>query len=66
MSDDVYLKPGEVASIFSVSAKTVSRWAKDGRLPFITTLGGHRRFPESAVRQLAADVETWADGEDQP
>ena len=63
MPDDVYLKPGEVAAVFSVSPKTVSRWAQAGKLPFVTTLGGHRRFPESAVRRLAAKVIDWDAGE---
>ena len=40
-----YLHPAEVADILHVSPKTVSRWAKEGRLPFLKTLGGHRRYP---------------------
>jgi excisionase family DNA binding protein len=35
-----------VADILHVSPKTVSRWAKEGKLPFLKTLGGHRRNPE--------------------
>ncbi len=38
-----YLTPQEVGVIFHVNAKTVSRWAKDGKLPYMRTLGGHRR-----------------------
>jgi excisionase family DNA binding protein len=38
-----YLLPAEVADLLSVSPKTVSRWAKEGKLPFMKTLGGHRR-----------------------
>ena len=34
-------------------AKTVSRWAKEGKLPFLKTLGGHRRYPEAEIRDLA-------------
>ena len=41
-----YLRTGEVAEILSVSPKTVSRWAKEGKLPFLKTLGGHRRTPK--------------------
>jgi excisionase family DNA binding protein len=48
-----YLRTAEVADILHVSPKTVSRWAKEGRLPFLRTLGGHRRYPEAEIRQLA-------------
>jgi len=34
-------------------AQTVSRWAKEGKLPFLKTLGGHRRYPEAEIRDLA-------------
>jgi excisionase family DNA binding protein len=40
-----YLRTAEVADILCVSPKTVSRWAKEGKLPFLKTLGGHRRYP---------------------
>ena len=33
--------------------QTVSRWAKEGKLPFLKTLGGHRRYPEAEIRDLA-------------
>jgi excisionase family DNA binding protein len=48
-----YLHTGEVADILHVSPKTVSRWAKEGKLPFLKTLGGHRRYPEAEIRELA-------------
>ena len=48
-----YLSTGEVAVLLSVSPKTVSRWAKEGKLPFMKTLGGHRRYPEAQIRELA-------------
>lgn len=51
-----YLRTSEVASILQVSPKTVSRWAKEGRLPYMATLGGHRRFPASEIRQLTEDL----------
>lgn len=47
------LTPAEVASIFRVDVKTVSRWAKEGRLTSIRTPGGHYRFAEVEVRTLA-------------
>ena len=48
-----YLRAAEVAGILHVSPKTVSRWAKEGKLPFLKTLGGHRRYPEAEIRKLA-------------
>ncbi len=46
------LTPGEVAELFRVDPKTVTRWAKAGKLSSIRTLGGHRRYWESEVRRL--------------
>ena len=47
-----YLRVGEVAILFHVSPKTVVRWAEDGKLPHIVTLGGHRRFPRATIEAL--------------
>ncbi len=46
------MTPGEVATMFRVDPKTVSRWAESGRIRSIRTPGGHRRFPESEVLAL--------------
>jgi excisionase family DNA binding protein len=46
------LTPAEVAAMFKVDPKTVTRWAKNGKLSSIRTLGGHRRYKESEVRAL--------------
>ena len=51
-----YLLPAEAAELLSVSPKTVSRWAKEGKLPFMKTLGGHRRYPEAQIRQLIEEL----------
>ncbi len=51
------LTPSEVAAIFRVDPKTVTRWAKVGKLSSIRTLGGHRRFRESEVQDLLAEAE---------
>jgi excisionase family DNA binding protein len=45
-----------VAELLLVSPKTVSRWAKEGKLPFMKTLGGHRRYPEAEIRKLAEQL----------
>ncbi len=47
-----YLRAAEVADLLHVSPKTVARWAKEGKLPFMKTLGGHRRYPEAEIREL--------------
>jgi excisionase family DNA binding protein len=46
------LTPAEVAAMFRVDPKTVTRWAQAGKLNAIRTLGGHRRYRESEVRAL--------------
>ena len=53
---DSLLTPSEVASLFRVDPKTVTRWAKAGKLSAVRTLGGHRRYRESEVRNLLAGV----------
>jgi excisionase family DNA binding protein len=50
------LTPAEVATLFRVNPKTVTRWAKAGKLTSIRTLGGHRRFREKEVRDLLAGL----------
>ena len=51
-----HLRTAEVAALLHVHPKTVARWAKPGLLPHQRTLGGHRRFPEVAIRELAAGL----------
>lgn len=55
-SPPAHLRTAEVADILHVSAKTVSRWAIEGKLPFLRTLGGHRRYPEDEIRELAGTL----------
>jgi excisionase family DNA binding protein len=50
------LTPGEVAALFRVDPKTVTRWASAGRIGSIRTPGGHRRFRESEVRSMLASL----------
>jgi excisionase family DNA binding protein len=54
------LTPGEVAALFRVDPKTVTRWATAGRIGSIRTPGGHRRFRESEVKALLAELTTEA------
>jgi excisionase family DNA binding protein len=48
------LTPAEVATMFRVDPKTVTRWAKAGKLTSARTLGGHRRYREREIRELIA------------
>ena len=50
------LTPAEVAAAFRVDPKTVTRWAKSGKLNSIRTLGGHRRYLESEVLDKLSDI----------
>jgi excisionase family DNA binding protein len=51
-NQDELLTPSEVAKLFRVDPKTVTRWAKAGKLSSIRTLGGHRRYSADEVRRL--------------
>jgi excisionase family DNA binding protein len=53
---DEYLAPGEVARRLHVSPKTINRWANDGRIPCIVTLGGHRRFRRDDIDAVVATM----------
>jgi excisionase family DNA binding protein len=50
--EDRLLTPGEVARLFRVDPKTVTRWASTGRVQSIRTPGGHRRFREADIQEL--------------
>jgi excisionase family DNA binding protein len=52
---ETLLTPREVADLFGVDPKTVTRWAKAGKLTSIRTLGGHRRYRKSEVDDLRAN-----------
>ena len=52
---DILLTPAEVATLFRVNPKTVTRWAKAGRLGSIRTLGGHRRYSNAQVKVRLAE-----------
>lgn len=52
LDTEALLTPAEVAGLFRVDPKTVTRWANSGKLTCLRTLGGHRRYRESEVRNL--------------
>ena len=53
---DDLLTPAEVAALFRVNPKTVTRWARAGRISAVRTLGGHRRFRASEIRRFLEEV----------
>jgi len=52
------LTPREVATLFRVDPKTVTRWAKAGKLTSLRTLGGHRRYRKAEVDAILAGTDT--------
>ena len=55
-ADKRYLSRLEVATLFEVSPHTVYRWTREGRLPYVMTPGGRRRYPRDEIERLAS---TW-------
>lgn len=51
------LRTVDVAHLFQVSERTVSEWARQGRIPSVRTPGGHRRYPADQVRHLLEAAE---------
>jgi excisionase family DNA binding protein len=61
MTTNVLLTPAEVAKIFRVNPKTVTRWARAGRISAVRTLGGHRRFRADEIHRLLGEAEQQPD-----
>lgn len=55
METESLLTPAEVATLFRVDPRTVTRWAKAGKLTTVRTVGGMRRYVEDEVRALLDD-----------
>jgi excisionase family DNA binding protein len=51
------LTPAEVAALFRVNPKTVTRWARAGKISAIRTLGGHRRFRRGEIEGVLRSEE---------
>ena len=56
MAENELLTPSEVAAMFKVNPKTVTRWARAGKISAVRTLGGHRRFRASEIRRFLDQV----------
>ena len=55
MADEL-LTPAEVAVMFRVNPKTVTRWARSGKISAVRTLGGHRRFRATEIRRFLEEA----------
>ncbi len=51
-----FLSRVEVAALFDVSPHTIYRWTREGRLPYVLTPGGRRRYPREEIERIAS---TW-------
>ena len=59
-----YLTPQEAATRLMVSPVTLRHWALAGKLAFVTTAGGHRRFAEQEVERFAIQHNSTTAGKD--
>lgn len=67
MPDRNYLLASEVGRLLKVSPKTVTRWASEGRIPHMRTLGGHRRYDPRVIDELVGSlVSQTGEAEDVP
>jgi excisionase family DNA binding protein len=57
MAENELLTPSEVAVMFRVNPKTVTRWARAGKISAVRTLGGHRRFRASEIRRFLEEAQ---------
>lgn len=51
------LRTSDVAALFQVSTRTVSEWARRGRVPSMRTPGGQWRYPAEPIRRLVSLAE---------
>jgi excisionase family DNA binding protein len=49
---DDFVQAGVVAQMLHVSPKTIARWATEGQIPSVRTLGGHRRFHKPTIQTI--------------
>jgi excisionase family DNA binding protein len=51
----------QVANLFRVCPSTITRWAREGRLPYRLTLGGHHRFLRDEILMLVKKMNRMAE-----
>ena len=56
--EEEHLRVSEAAALLHVSRQTLTRWARQGKVPYSVTLGGHRRFARSAIARLRRELES--------
>ncbi|WP_424103673.1 IS607 family transposase [Moorena producens] len=54
----MYLTPIEAQEKFGYHPRTLARWAEAGKIEFIKSPGGHRRYLESSIEQLIDGVDS--------
>jgi DNA-binding transcriptional MerR regulator len=58
---DRLLRPAKVQKLYGVTPSTLRNWATSGKIRAAQrTAGGHRRYRESDVRSLLAELEAVA------
>lgn len=60
--EETLLRSGQVAQLFQVSRRTIADWAQTGKIEWIETPGGHRRFRASHVRALLESMRVFPRG----
>jgi len=50
--DVTFLTRSDVSRMLGVSPNTVTRWAREGKIPCQTTLGGHHRFDREIIEEI--------------
>src|SRR3989338_1489474 len=48
----LYYSIGEAAKLLGVSIQTLRRWTKDGKITYVRTKGGFRRFPHDKLIKI--------------
>ncbi len=57
-ASEEYVSIGWAGRMLHVSPRTIARWADQGKLPCVVTLGGHRRFRVADLEQAARRMAT--------
>ena len=57
------LTTSEVSRLLGVSPNTITRWAREGRLPCRLTLGGHHRYERDAIEHIRESLARGATAE---
>jgi predicted site-specific integrase-resolvase len=57
---EIWLLPGPAARKLAVTPRSLTRWAKAGKISFKRTVGGHHRYAASEVNALSCETEALA------